>query len=211
MDAKRFNNVMFGEPVLANPPSNKQGLNLNETMIASSCRSYTASSDLIIGAICWLADDGTVFQGFRANYVYTPNKIAGYVIGSNTYLFMTNVATVASEANVVSAGTPAVYVLPTGAAINQELPFWLKPLVGNKISLGDLIYAPVPTEGMTLKQALQAVTAPLGRPSDNTYVYTGYTVSLLVSNVNDVDLGKLLAGIPNASNLANLANTYPNP
>lgn len=206
----RFNKTLFNDPVLSAPPSNKQGLNLNETQIASSCRSYTASSDLVIGAICWIAPDGTIFQGFRANYSYTPNKIAGYVIGSNTYMFLTNVATVESEANIVSAGTPSVYVLPTGAAINQELPFWLKPLVsGNTIALGDLIYTPVPTDGMTLKQCLQCVTAPLGRASDNTYVYVGYTVSNLVTNVTDVDLGKLLSGIPNASNLANLANTYP--
>lgn len=205
----QFNNVLFNERYLSNPPSNKQGLNANETNFAADCASMIAATDLILGSFGWLSDDddATIFQGFKANYSYQPNKLGGYIVGTDGNLRPTELATNRLTANMVKAGSYGVNVLPTGYAGNQRPAAWVKPgVAGQPLRNNMALYIKVPTAGMPLSDLITVYAFALGRPSDNTFIYTGYTLAQLMSNVFDTDLGKLLQIKANASNLANLVD-----
>ena len=216
MDSMQNNSFGFDDAFLASEPYGKIGMVTNFPDLATLAPGIIAQLMIRIGGLVWRATDAngnyvnSCFQGYKAGYIYSIANLLGIAVTSNSVQAGTSANsasafnTTPENANTIGS-LQSVPVIRINTLAGQKVLLPIKPGVdGAALVPGMALYQKVPTAGMSWQDTVTHYAFSLGRPSDNTFVYSGYTI-----NSNYTETSALMA-----ANLGLLmeciATTYPN-
>ena len=216
MNPMQNNRGGFDDAFLQLEPYGKIGMVTNFPNLDTLAPGIIVQTLARIGGLLWRGTDvngnfnNTGFQGYKNGYSYTIANILGLVVTSNSVMAGTGATaadafnTTLENSNTIGAGQAAP-TISESTIVGQRILLPVTPGVsGQQLVAGMGLYQKVPTAGMDWKDTVKYYAFPLGRPSDNTYVYSGYSIYNSNSQSSDVFIatfGKLIECI---------VKTYPN-